>query len=771
MFWMRIRFSLCVVLIAFGAFSISFSTAQSVPSPYNSVQPIIGTDGGGNTFPGAALPFGMMQWSPDTNTDAWYYHKQNQVYGFSLTHLSGAGCPLYGDFAILPTTAELMTSPGAQGGAGFAPYVEAIDHMHEDAHPGYYTVRLADGIQVEITVTKRAGIARFVFPADADARVMVNAGSSANTIEKPGQRQQGSETYGNSIKVSADGSFTGWVRAGGFCGSDSQYKLYVYGRFETPQRKTGLWQDDAILPSGHEATGKHTGAWLDFGNVRQVMLRVGISYVSVDGARANLAKEIPNWDFDKVWAQARSNWSALLDRVAVEGGTPEERTIYYTAVYHSLLAPNVFSDEDGKYIGFDDKLHAVAGSQKAQYVNFSDWDIYRNTVQFQALLNPKRESDMAQSLVNDAEQSGWYPRWPAANDVTYVMGGDSPVIVISSSYAFGAHDFDTATALKYMVKAGTVPGYGPHHGQERPFLADYMKLGYVPVDKDSIDASRTLEYTNDDFAIAQFAKATGDAQVHAEFMKRSENWKNLLDPSTHWIRPRNSDGTWLKGFNAETSMPKRPDWPHSTDQDGFEEGNTAQYSFMLPYAYPELFRAMGGAKVVEPRLDSFFSKLICWGEPCFNMANEPDFVTPYSYVFLGMPWKTQDVVTRIAHQTFSDQSDGIPGNDDLGATSGVYVWNALGFYPAVPGVGGLAMGTPMFDRETLEFSGGRTLEVTRKGNGIYVQSVTLDGAPFASTWLPLDKLHTGVNKMQFKMGTEPNTTRGAAIADRPPDFE
>ncbi|HEU5458833.1 MAG TPA: GH92 family glycosyl hydrolase, partial [Terracidiphilus sp.] len=510
MFRMRMRFPFLFLLCVLLTLSVSFSAAQAAPSPYSSVQPIIGTDGGGNTFPGASLPFGMMQWSPDTNSDAWYTHKEDRVYGFSLTHLSGAGCPLYGDFAILPTSDELTTSPGAQGGAGFAQYAEAIDHMHEDAHPGYYSVALANGIRAEMTVAERAGIARFVFPAGAEARVMVNAGSSANTLEAPGQHQRGSESYGNQIKVRADGSFTGWVSAGGFCGSDSQYKLYVYGRFETPQRKAQLWQDDTILASGDAAEGKHTGALLDFGDAREVMLRVGISYVSVEGARANLEKEIPNWDFDRVWAAARGRWQALLDRVAVEGGTPEQRTIYYTAVYHSLLSPNVFNDEDGKYIGFDDKVHAVAGRQKAQYANFSDWDIYRNTVQFQALLDPARESDMAQSLVNDAEQSGWYPRWPAANDVTYVMGGDSPVIVIASSYAFGAHDFDTATALKYMVKAGTEPGFGPHHVEERPFLADYLKLGYVPAEKDSIDGSRTLEFANADFAIAEFAAATGD---------------------------------------------------------------------------------------------------------------------------------------------------------------------------------------------------------------------------------------------------------------------
>jgi predicted alpha-1,2-mannosidase len=461
----------------------------------------------------------------------------------------------------------------------------------------------------------------------------------------------------------------------------------------------------------------------------------------------------------------------LLDRASVEGGTTDQRTIYYTGVYHSFLSPNLFSDEDGNYIGFDGKVHSLAGKpQHAQYANFSDWDIYRNTVQWQALFDPERESDMMQSLVNDAEQSGWYPRWPAANDVTYVMGGDSPVILLSSSYAFGARNFDTATALKYMIKAGSQPGYGPHHGQERPFEADYLKLGYVPNEKDEISASRTLEYASADFAIAQFARSLHNEADSKTFLARSRNWKNLIDPETHWIRPRNSNGTWEAGFDAERSLPKRANAPVSTDQNGFEEGNTYQYSFMIPFDYPALFAAMGGDAQVEPRLDKFFSRLRCWGEPCFNMENEPDFVTPYAYVFAGLPWKTQELIPRIAKETFKTTPDGLPGNDDLGATSGVYVWNALGFYPAVPGVGGVVLGTPMFDKATLRFAGGRTLVVARKGNGLYVQNVKLNGEMYAGSWLPMNTLRSGATQLEFTMGEQPNHERGTGIADRPPSF-
>ena len=744
------------------------SLAQSGATPYDAVNPVIGTAGDGNTFPGASLPFGMMQWSPDTNTDAWYYYKDKQITGFGLTHISGAGCPLYGDFAVLPVTRELTLSPGS----GIAPYSADFDHSKEEAHPGYYAVTLANGVRVEITVAERAGIARFIFPEGAQARLLVNAGSSANTLagEKPMRPDQ--SVYGNQIELKGGDSFGGSTAAGGFCSSDSHYKLYVTGQFNKPYKTSKIWQDDAILESGNAAQGKHTGAWLDFGGEHEVVLKVGISFVSAEGAAANLHQEIPGWDFEEVHTTARQIWSQLLERIAVEGGTADQRTIFYTGIYHSLLSPTVFSDEDHNYAGFDGVVRSLAGTkQGAQYANFSDWDIYRNTVQFQALLDSARESDMMQSLVNDAVQSGWYPRWEAANDVTYVMGGDSPVTLLASSYAFGAHNFDVETALKYMVKAGTQPGPGPHHNAERPFLEEYLKLGYVPNEKDEMSASHTLEYASDDFAIAQFAKSIGHTAEYQAFLDQSKSWKNLLDPETGWIRPRNSDGSWQAGFDAERSLPKRHGNNETTsDQEGFEEGNTYQYSFMIPFYYPALFAGIGGDDKVTPRLDKFFLKLRCWGEPCYNIENEPDFVVPYAYVFAGQPWKTQEVVTRIGKEVFKTTPDGIPGNDDLGATSGVYVWNALGFYPAVPGLGGLVLGTPMFDKATLHLAGGRTLVVSRQGKGIYVQRVALDGVEYAKSWLPIAKLHAGVNRLDFWVGPAPNMVRGTKVGDRPPAF-
>ncbi len=688
-------------------------SAGKVLTPYDLVDPFIGTAGGGNTFPGATLPFGMVQWSPDTNEDAWYMYDEKNIHGFSLTHVSGAGCPLYGDFAVLPVPGALSASPGANS----ASYAQPFDHANEQAHPGYYAVTLSSGVRVEISVTQRAGIARFIFPAGVPARLLVNSGSSAHGLGGANRRKD-AEKDENGIELAGSNGFRAWSHAGHFCGTDSHYTVHAAGSFDKPFKASAVWQNDAILADKKSAHGTYTGAWLDFGDVREVTLKVGLSFVSKEGAQANLEKEISGWNFEQTASAARQTWDTVLNRFSSEGGTDDERKIFYTGVYHSFLSPNIFSDEDGGYMGFDLKPHSLAGSrQHAQYANFSDWDIYRNTVQLQALFFPRESSDMMQSLVNDAEQGGQLPRWEAANDVTYVMGGDSPVPVIASAYAFGAHNFDAETALKYMVKAATETD----HNSERPFLKEYLTLGYVPSEKDRIAASRTLEYASDDFAIAQFAKALGHTDIAGEFLQQSQNWKNLLDPETGWIRPRAADGTWLKDFDAEHSLPKG----NGNDQWGFEEGNTYQYTFMIPFDYPALFAAIGGENKVTPRLDKFFLKLRCWGQPCYNIENEPDFVAPYAYVFAGQPWKTQEVVTRIGKETFKAAPEGIPGNDDLGATSGVYVWNALGFYPVVPGVSGLAIGTPLFPHITLRLAEGRTLDIRKAGEGIYVKQFTL----------------------------------------------
>jgi predicted alpha-1,2-mannosidase len=746
-----------------GLLLISVSVlAQSNPSisAYDEVNPFVGTAEDGNTFPGATLPFGMLQWSPDTAAEGWYHYSDKTIRGFSLTHISGAGCPVYADVPILPWNGELGKSPKTSD-----EYALAFSHEKEQAHPGYYSVEFENGIRAELAVSARAGIGRFVFPEGAVRTLLFKAGDSANS-DNP---KRASDT--STVQIHGNDTVEGTVHSGGFCESDTNYVLYFVVKFAKPFSSFGTW-DDAVNLNSASSTGHKVGAYVSFAaGSEPIVMKVGVSFVSVANATANLAAEIPEWDFDAVHAAAKASWVETLGRVQADGGTPEQRAIFYTGLYHMLLTPSIFSDENGDYIGFDDKVRRLPNGEE-QYANFSDWDIYRDVVQFQSLMFPARTSQMMQSLVRDAEQSGWLPRWPVANDVSYVMGGDSSSILLSTAYAFGARGFDTKSALQFMVKGATVPGTGLHGGSERPGLADYLSKGYVPTSTGTQEAgaSITLEYANADFAVSRFAAAMGDHDHRVALLRSAQNWRKLLDSESGFIRPRTSDGNFLTGWDPDTLMPRHTNWDKK-NQLGFEEGSTWQYTWMIPFNYAGLFQAIGGDNKVIPRLDSFFEKLTGWGGSKFTVENEPDFVVPYAYVWTGNPWKTQGMVDRIRRETFANKPDGLPGNDDLGATSGVYVWNALGMYPAIPGVGGLVLGTPMFTRATIQMSDGRTLEIDSRGEGIYVQSVQINGKPYTSAWLPLTALSAKRNRLEIVLGQDPNWKWGAGKSALPPSFE
>jgi predicted alpha-1,2-mannosidase len=755
-------------VMALGAVTlIALSTSVRAQRPSSLVDPLIGTANDGNTFPGAAMPFGMIQWSPDTG-QGFYYYKDPQIHGFSLTHLSGGGCPVFADMPILPWSSRPAEDRSNQP-------VESVGFQHQEevSRPGYYSVRLQDGTSIELTVTDRAGLARIRYPAGKHAGLLVNgAGSASADVHMSQLPPVGREMDGESLTLQPDGTLTGTVTSGGFCGTPTRYTLHVALQMSQKPAKTELWRNSKLQEGSTHVEGKKAAAWLDFGEDSEVLVKVGLSYVSEANAQDNLKSEVPGWDFDKMRLQAEAEWDRTLGLIEVEGGTPAERTSFYTGLYHMLLAPNLFSDLNGEYQGFDGKTHKLPAGQKQQFANFSDWDIYRNVVQLQAWLFPKRASDMAQSLVNDAEQMGSFPRWAIANDSSYVMGGDSPPLVITGWNAFGANHFDRQEALGWMKRGALAPGLGIHGMLERPHLSDYLRLGYSPVTADSplgdISVSETLEYANADFAIARFAQSLGDDKDSSVLLQHSTGWKKLMDPSTRWLRPRAADGSWLKGFDAERSLPHRSNAPVPTDQYGYEEGNAYQYTFMVPFDYQGLFELMGSSALVEQRLDKFFAKLVCWGEPCFNMANEPDFVTPYAYTFLGKPWKTAEVITRIENETFNTTHAGLPGNDDLGATSGVYVWNMLGLYPVIPGVGGLVIGTPRFASSTMHLGTGQTLHIERSGEGIYVQGVRLNNKDWTSSWLPLNALKPGVNSLRFSMSTKPESHWATEKVDLPP---
>ena len=764
------RLPIIVLILCAPACTSSRDASIVKDRPYDLVDPFIGTGGEGNTFPGATLPFGMIQWSPDTRFGGighgFYEYEDKVIRGFSLTHLSGAGCSgsVYADVPILPWMSEVSVNPALSPATYMLPFehVGSDGQPREVAHPGYYSVRLPSGLSVELAVTSRTGMGRIVFPRNVSKLILVNSGGSAN-VDEPGR-----ENDRNNVEIIGQDTVVGSVTSGGFCSTPTKYTLYFAVRFARPFEQFGVWTESGIAAGQREAEDRKTGAYVAFSDTydRAILLKVGISFVSVENALANVETENPDWDFDLVRAKARSRWSEYLGRIQIEGGTPTQRRIFYTGLYHMLLAPNLFDDANGEYIGFDGQIRRLSGS--AQYANFSDWDTYRDVIQLHALLAPRETSDMIQSLIRDAEQSEWLPRWPVANDVTGGMGGDSPAILISSAYAFGAKSFDTTNALKFMLKGATTVGVGLHGYVQRPWGDRFRQLGYIPSAEDDISVSRTLEYASADFAIAQFAYSLGDRNSGDFLMRSAQNWKNLMDPTLGLMHPREANGAFIAGFDPERSLPKRlPTNPEDTDQLGFQEGNTWQYTWMVPHNYEGLFEAMGGKDEANRRLDRFFTELVAWGRPYCNMGNEPDFVTPYAYAFAGAPWKSQAIITRILSEIFSDGPGGLPGNDDLGATSGVYVWGALGMYPAIPGIGGVVVGTPMFSRATITLGDGRKLEIHAKGSGTFVTALAVNGKPHDRAWLALDSIgpHT---VLEFVMSTVPNELWGTQ--DLPPSF-
>jgi predicted alpha-1,2-mannosidase len=747
---------------------LSFAAAQK-PSlgAYELVNPVIGSSGEGMTSPTAQVPFGMVQWGPDTHTGEWYNYayEDSKILGFSMTHLSGAGCRLFNDLPVLPWIGEVKANPGVAGA-----YSLSFSHSAEEAHPGYYSVTSENGIKTELTAAMRSGVARFTFPAGTTRTLLLEAGSGATADMSSAKGDNSSiQLTGNT----ASGKLTG----GHFCNSGPTYTLYYTMEFSEPFAATGSW-DSEVHPGAVSATGHKAGAWVTFAaSEKPVVMKVGLSYVSVENAKANLQAEEPDVpdsgfeaEFNSTRQAAERIWSQALGRIKITGGTGDQRSIFYTGVYHMLLSPNVFSDSNGEYVDFEGKTRQLKAGD-AQYTNFSDWDTAHNVMQLQAMLFPRESSQMMQSLVRDAEQNGMFPRWTYANGVAWVMSGDAPAVLLADSYAFGARDFDTHTALKYMVQAATVPAKEWFHGgKERLDLEEYLSKGYVSLQDHRYPsmyaASASLNFNDADFAVSRMAEALGDYADAQLLLKHAQYWRNLFDRDSGLIRPRESDGSFVAGWDPEHYLPRFD----RLSALGFEEGSAYQYTYMLPFNYAGLIQALGGRDAAIAKFDRFFTKVVGWNTIDFTTTNEPDFGEEYIYDWLGQPWKTQAVLSRIL-KTFTTRPDGLPGNDDLGATSGVYVFDSLGFYPVIPGVGGFALGTPLFPKVRIALGDGKTIDIERRGKGIYVQRVLVNGEDYTSTWLPLERLSKERNAMIFWMGEQPNKDWGAGAQDAPPSFD
>jgi len=785
------------------------SPATLVSDPTTLVNPFIGTGSGGATvgsvdmYPGAAAPFGMLAWSPDTPSrpaSGGYNYTDSSTIGFSLTHPSGAGCGIGGELPILPVVGGVGTNPTAD--------TEPFSHSTEVAHPGSYAVTLGSGssaIGVSLAATTRTGIGEFTYPATTSADMLFKVGDSQAT------------TTADNVSIVGNDEVTGSISAGGFCGMPNTYKIYYVAQFDRPFTSYGTWDGTTVTadartmashatakaaatvpaadeakhaPAGTEAKGSQqktdltatggpgTGAYIGFNTTSNphVGLKVAVSYVSVAGAQANLKAEDPGWSEPTVAARTRAQWRSLLSEIKVGGGTHDQQVEFYTALYHALLDPSTFSDANGDYIGMDDKIHRTAPGQ-AQYTTFSGWDIYRSEVPLLAAIAPAQTSAMAQSLVNDGEQGGWLPKWPVANGYTGVMGGDSADAIIAEAYTFGARDFDTKAALAAMVKGATQVQTSSDLGQgyytERPGLASYLANGYVANDAATSGsavpdgASETLEYATDDFAISQFAKDLGQTSTYSTFLDRSQNWTTLYNVDSGYIQPRDGSGNFPSGDPVTDGL-------SSFGQSGFQEGNAAQYTWMVPQDLGGLISAMGGNAAVDSRLDSFCTQdNVGPNEPYYWAGNEPELDVPWIYDYAGEPYKTTSEVHTLLDDVYSDTPGGEPGNDDLGAMSSWFVWGALGIYPETPGAPVLVLGAPLFPEVQLNLQGHQTtISAPGASDQGYITRMSVNGTGYDKDWLSAqDLLGGGSTKVVDQISDTPDTSWAAAAADAPPSFQ
>lgn len=707
------------------------------------VNPYVGTKKGtgtGLTHPGAVVPFGMVSWGPDTVTaqPGGYAYDDNRLRGFSLTHLSGAGCTIYQDIPFLPFAGDVTTSPATDA----ARYQATFDHANEQASPGRYGVRLDSGIDVRFAATQRSGVGRLGFPAGKPATLLVNTAGSVNGVTDA------------SIDIGTN-TISGSATSGSFCGYPHSYKVYFHATFDRPFQTVGTWKDGVVTAGQASATGQRSGGYVMFEPGRIVDVQVGLSFVSVDGARANAAAEAGQRSFDDVAARAEAAWNDRLNRIRVGGGTDAQRTAFYTALYHSLVHPNVFSDADGRYPGFDNEIHD-AGPGHAVYTNISGWDIYRSEFPLLSMIAPAEASDMVRSMVAFAEQSGSWDRWTIANAHTGVMNGDPYHVLVASAHAFGAKDFDAAEALRLMVAGATEPTQGY---EERPGLAGYQEHGYVPDGAPAVwgSAATTLEYTTADFAIADLARRLGDTATATRFSERSQYWQNLFNPATGYLQPRNADGSFRQPFAPVSG-------------EGWVEGNSAQYSWMVPQNPRGLIDAMGGNAEANRRLDSFFTELNAGPErPYAWLGNEPIMHTPWLYDYSGAPYKTQQVVRRAMTELFSARPDGLAGNDDLGQMSSWYVWAALGMYPVTPGRAELTVNGPSFSEVAISRPSGETVRIKAYGSGPYIAAMRVNGRDTTRTWLPASIVTRG-GTVEYLMSATPKPSWGSAPADAPPSY-
>ena len=736
----------CCKTVAFVLLCAGAAGAQAAPLA-DFVNPMIGTAGGGNTFPGALVPWGMVSVSPhnDLGAPSGYSYGRPSIYGFGHVHLSGTGCPDLGSVLLMPSTGPVVPDPEK--------WKSAYDS--EKASPGYYAVHLrACDVLAEMTATVHAGLSRYSFPprsGDADILLDVSHRLTTDpvTLKSP--------VFESHVRILSNSEVEGSTQSGDFCSpfSGNKQTVYFVARFSKPAASFGTWKKGSLKVSKEESGGD-IGAFFRFSTAggEPLEVKVGVSYVSVENARLNLETEIPGWDFDALHAQAVRSWEEAFSRFQLKGGTDGERTLFYTALYHALIHPSVFSDVNGQYQGMN---HTGVQTAKdyTRYDVFSLWDTYRDLHPFLGLFYPERDLDMTRSLVEMAKEGGFLPKWELAGNETHVMVGCPAVPVILDTYRQGLRDFDVASAYAAMVKSLTPSKDNKTYGG----LKSLLQYGYIPKDDDSGDwlwgsVSTSLEYSYDFWCLAQMAKDLGNKGDYDKYIHLSGVYRNFYDPATGFLRPRNRDGSFFAPFDPTATCCDQS-WPNNGGP-GYVEGSAWQYLFFAPQDMDGLRMLFGGDGVFAKRLEE------CFEGGHYDATNEPDLAWPYLFDFASdHAWQAQAQVRALMGKYYKTGPDGIPGNDDCGAMSAWYLFSALGFYPVCPGSNQYQVGSPLFQQVDVhldkKFYPGGLLTLKTIGDSdknVYVQSIQVDGLDYKKTFFDHDTLVYG-KAIVLRMGNEP----------------
>ena len=733
-----------------------FSCTQAEQDYASYVNPFIGTGGHGHTYPGAVVPNGMIQSSPDTRIYEWdacsgYYYEDTTINGFSHTHVSGTGCADYGDVLLMPTVGKQEYHPMGAKSQQMA-YCSAFSHDNEVAQPGYYSVLLERyNVKAELTATKRAAIHRYTFPEAEDAGFILDFDYSI-------ERQTNEEMK---IEVISDTEIRGHKKT--VYWAFDQY-INFYAKFSKPFTYTLVTDSVALEEGGPLLPTAKVLLQFPTAQNEEVLVKVGVSAVDMDGARKNVEAEIPGWDFDGVRSAARQAWNDYLSKIDIRTQNADQRTMFYTALYHTGLQPNLFTDADGRYFGMDLKPHQGSVDEPV-YTIFSLWDTFRAYHPLMTIIDPELNEAFIRSLIQKEKEGGVFPMWELAGNYTGTMIGYHAASLIADSYAKGYRNFDVKEAYRACLRTAeydttgiiTHPRVLPHLMPQAKYWKN--KIGYVPCDKDNESVAKALEYAYDDWCISQLAEAMGDEPNRTKYAAFAEGYKVYFDPSTRFMRGLDSEGNWRTPFNPRASTHRNDDYC---------EGTAWQWTWFVPHDVDGLVELMGGRDAFIGKLDSLFvADSSLEGESVsvdisgligqYAHGNEPSHHIAHLYNYVGQPYKTQALVDSVLHTLYFNEPNGLSGNEDCGQMSAWYVLNAMGFYQVCPGKPVYSIGRPLFDEAAIRLQNGNTFTIIAHNNSRdnkYVRKIILNGEELAAPFFNHQDIVNG-GTLELTMGAEP----------------